>query len=232
MIAGFSLERKYQLMQRSFGPILYPAFRENVMANVLLTEAFDHILNRNLESARKKLMLLEAECKTDADHAARLFFLGYAHEQCGDREGMLPYYQQAGSYGHNYRYPYLLLAREYYNREEFALSAENYQRTIDCTKPGDRQLPVFYGELATVLVFLHDYDRAEEALKASAALSPRRGGLDQTRVLLWAARGDRAQAEKYVKRVERRSQNQGARARNAMEQILSGTHRLFPPETV
>ncbi len=231
MTAELPLEKKNQLMMLAFSPILNPAFRGNVRANVLLTEAFDAILKRDLNGAKEKLILVEPECHCDADHAARLFFLGYAHEQCGDREGMLPYYQEAGRYGHNFRYPYLLLAREYYDREEFAQSAENYQRAIDCTKPGDRQLPVFYDELATVLIFLHEYDRAEEALKASAALAPRRGRLDETRVLLWAARGDREQAEKYVKRVERRSQNRGAQARNAMEQIFSGKHRLFPAKT-
>ena len=228
-----NVRESWEAHMKAFGPILEPAFRNDPQARMHLTAALNHISNRNLAQGLMKLKALQKAVDNEADKAALFFCLGLYGEMAGSQEQMLAYYTYANQCGHKFYLPYLKVAKFYLNGRMYREAEENFRKGIECfdamgLSDGDRiVLGSAYTNLASCLTMQHRYEEAETALKNSCTIYPDAPGRAAAEAVLYAVRGDGAEAEKCMEVLKTQGEEVYAAVRKSIEGILAGTDPMF-----
>ncbi len=236
-----SYQASWAVHTKAFGPILEPAFREDHEARVRLVAALNRLSRGELQPALDGLMSLKDRCKTRADFAALLFFLGLTAEYGGDKDAVVYYYQEANSYGHDFYMPYLRLAKIAHRDGVFDVAEANYSNAIDCLLSSDgigregapavrsgmeREGASALCNYISCLTMMHRYDDAMEALKLLNRL-PYLKGKYSAEAILYAAMGDGDRVAHCLISMERTEADLLADTRRTTHEILAGKHSYF-----
>lgn len=227
------VRKSWETHMKAFGPILEPAFADNLQARIHLTAALNFISTRNLAQALVKLKALQKAVSNDADKAALLFCLGLYGEMAGSQEQMLAYYTYANQCGHKFYLPYLKVAKFYLNARMCREAEENFRKAINCftatgLSDGDKIiLGSAYTNLASCLTMQHRYKEAEDALATSRSIYPDAPGRAAAEAVLYAIRGDAARTEESLAILKTQDENVYAAVKKNTDGILAGTDPMF-----
>ena len=227
------VRKSWDVHMRAFGPILEPAFANNLQARIHLTAALNHITNKNLAQALIKLKALQKAVANEADKAALLFCFGLYSEMAGSQEQMLAYYTYANQCGHRFYLPYLKVAKFYLGARMCQEAEEHFHKAIDCfTATGlsdaDRIiLGSVYTNLASCLTMEHRYDEAEAALENSRTLCPDAPGRAAAEAVLYAIRGEAVRVEACLAILKTQGEEVCAAIKKNTDGILAGTDPMF-----
>lgn len=232
------VKKSWQTHMQAFGPILEPAFQNNLQARIHLTAALNMISGRNLAGALLKLKALQKSIVSDADRAALMFCFGLYGEMAGNQEQAIACYVQANQYGHRFYLPYLKAAKFYLSNRMYDVAEREFRKAIDCftaaaLSDADKIiLGSAYCNLASCLTMEHRYDEAEAALASSAAICPDAPGRAAAEAVLHAVRGNADQVEACLAVLK----TQGTEIHDAVKKntdgILAGTDPMFFPVPV
>lgn len=227
------VRKSWEAHIRAFGPILEPAFADNLQARIHLTAALNHISTRNLAQGLLKLKALQKAVATEADRAALLFCFGLYSEMAGSQEQMLAYYSYANQCGHRFYLPYLKVAKFYLNGRMCVEAEENFRKAIGCFTAvalSDAEKIILgsaYANLASCLTMQHRYDEAEAALESARSICPDAPGRAAVEAVLHAVRGDAARVAECLAVLK----TQGAEIHDTVKKntdgILAGTDPMF-----
>lgn len=227
------VRKSWEAHMKAFGPILEPAFADNLQARIHLTAALNFISTRNLAQALVKLKALQKAVSNDADKAALLFCLGLYGEMAGSQEQMLAYYTYANQCGHKFYLPYLKVAKFYLNGRMCREAEENFRKAIDSftatgLSDGDKIiLGSAYTNLASCLTMQHRYEEAEDALATSRSIYPDAPGRAAAEAVLYAIRGDASRTEESLAVLKTQDENVYAAVKKNTDGILAGTDPMF-----
>ena len=227
------VRKSWEAHMQAFGPILEPAFADNLQARIHLTAALNYISNRNLAQALVKLKALQKAVVNDADKAALLFCLGLYGEMAGSQEQMLAYYTYANQCGHRFYLPYLKVAKFYLNGRMCREAEENFRKAIDCFDASGLSdadkiiLGSAYTNLASCLTMQHRYEEAEAAMETSRTIYPDAPGRAAAEAVLCAIRGDAAGTEDRLAVLKTQDGNVYAAVKKNTDGILAGTDPMF-----
>ena len=227
------IKKSWEAHLSAFGPILEPAFANNLQARIHLTAALNHISSRNLPQALLKLKALQKAVDNDADKAALLFTLGLYSEMAGSREQMVAYYTYANQCGHRFYLPYLKVAKFYLECRMCREAEENFGKAIECFQAvalsdADRiVLGSAYTNLAACLTMQHRYDEAWTALENSEKIYPDAPGRAAAEAVLYALRGDAAQVEACLEVLKPQGEEYCDAVRKNTDAILARTDPMF-----
>ena len=227
------VRKSWDVHMQAFGPILEPAFQNNLQARIHLTAALNHISSRNLAQALMKLKALQKAVENDADKAALLFCLGLYGEVAGSQEQMLAYYTYANQCGHRFYLPYLKVAKFYLNGRMCREAEENFRKAIDCftaTGLSDADKIILgsaYTNLASCLTMQHRYEEAEAALATSRSIYPDAPGRAAAEAILFALRGETAEVECCLETVKAQDEAVYTAIKKNTDGILAGTDPMF-----
>ncbi|MBQ7044135.1 MAG: hypothetical protein IJN78_05950 [Clostridia bacterium] len=163
---------------RAFGEIFLNAFEENDEAQIHLTSALIKISQRRFNEAIPQLELLNNFCFNDFDTAALSYFTGLNYEFIGNEEKMKQHYNRMLDC--NLEFTFNVAFQPYYRTAKLA------QKQSECTKAlfYYNQAASFYGsdtvnfkakkvlsqvyyDIATVYTYMHEFDKANDALDLS-----------------------------------------------------------------
>ena len=227
------VRKSWDAHMQAFGPILEPAFADNLQARIHLTAALNHISNRNLAQALVKLKALQKAVANDADKAALLFCLGLYGEMAGSQEQMLAYYTYANQCGHRFYLPYLKVAKFYLNGRMCREAEENFRKAIDCFDAsglGETEKIILgsaYTNLASCLTMQHRYEEAEAALETSRTVYPDAPGRAAAEAVLYALRGDADKVAECLGVLKAQDESVCAAVQKNTDGILAGTDPMF-----
>jgi len=229
------VQKNWQVHMQTFGPIMEPAFVGNYPARIHLTAALNCVSRSEITKAIKYMEKLDKSCKTDADKAAWLFFMGLIFEKSGATEDMLGCYHQAGQHGHKFYFPYMKLAKYAYAEALFEYAAENYRKSISClentalTELTRQVLLSAHANLASSLIMMHHSDDAQRELNAAESVIPGQPAVIATQAILHATLGDRPKATAQLERLKAEGPSLYDEVHSTVEDILSGKHPHFFP---
>lgn len=232
------IQKSWRVHMQAFGPILAPAFPEDYQTRTHLCAALNYISNRNLEKGLKKLQPLQAKCKTDADRAAWLFFMGLVFDMAGLEEAMLDCYAEAGEVGHRFYLPYLKLAKSAHNYGAYGQAEKHYLTAIDCLQQGEAGeqtrlvLASAQINLAACLTRMHRFEEAKASLEASEALVPEFPGRSATAAVLYGAMGKWEQADAALVALQAEAPSLYEQTAKVVEEIRKGRFPQFFPVVV
>ena len=192
------VKRSWEIHLKAYGPILEPAFQNNLQARVHLSAALNMISGRNLAGALLKLKALQKSLATDADKAAYIFCFGLYCETAGNPEQAAACYAQSIQYGHSFYLPYLKVAKYYLSSRMCKEAEENFRKAIGCfsavglSDDDKAVLGSAYTNLASCLTMQHRYDEARAALDSAAKLGTDAAGRAAAEAVLFALDGDEA----------------------------------------
>ena len=163
---------------KMFGELFSAAFEENAEAAIHLTAALIKISQRNFEAALPVLNLLESVCNNEYDLAVVNYFIGLTYEMLEKESPMTEYYEKVRASEVLLVFP--LTMHPYYRTAKFA------QRDSECSKAvfyyrkalslyegvePDKRIAASIGQIlydvATVKLFMHEYDECERFLELS-----------------------------------------------------------------
>ncbi len=226
-------QKNWAAYQKSFGPILKPAFPDNYQAKVHLCTALNHINSKNMPQALLSLNALQKHLNTDADKAAFLFFMGLFCEYAGRFDQMADLYAQANALNHTFYLPYLKVAKYHMDGCIYDVAADNYRAAIGCFDPAvlsdqDRKLMgTAYINLASCLAMMHRYEEAENTLAASRELISDAPGRAAPEAILHAVRGEKELAESCLLTLKNQAPNAYESMKKSVENIFAGTEPQF-----
>lgn len=226
-------QKSWAVHMKSFGPILEPAFPDNDTARVHLAAALNMISNRNFKGGLDKLDTIRKFCRTDADKAARAFFMGVCCEMAGQRERMMSCYLEAGKYQHRFYLPYMKVGQNAQLDGRFELAEEHYRRAIACLEGEelDEQeqaaLSAVHANLATSLMMMQRYEQARAEYEAADRILPAPPGRMASQAMLHALMGREEQAKELLARVEGQDAELARRTGEEIQKIQDGTHPRF-----
>ncbi len=198
---------------KAFGALFENAFSQNETAQICLTAASNHILQRNFDMATQKLRMLEQLCDNESDETAVYYFTGLNYELLGDETMMTEYYEKLKNV--SVLPPFSLAFHPYYRTAKFA------QRECECSKAMYyyRKALEFYDgvrpdshvasmvshiiyDIATLCLYMHEYEKCEHFLKYSYVYdkSPNQQR-DYIKAILFAVQGKRDECVALVKKM-------------------------------
>lgn len=225
--AEFTLRQSWEIHTQAFGPILEPAFAENLPVRILLIGALNHISRREIQRGLEILKEIQPHCVYDEDRAAWAFFVGLCFEMAGAREKMLQWYAQAGKIGHRFYLPYLKLAKAAHGSGQYKAARAYYETAIACLleMPEKDLDPTILGSayinLTICLTTLHRYADGVKAWRA-AQCYPLPPGAFATAAVLFAAMGDLETAAAYLEKEKDTAPAAVAQAQEAIRRIPGG----------
>ena len=227
------VKKSWETHVRAFGPILEPAFAQNLQARIHLTAALNMISNRNLAGALMKLKALQKSVQSEADKAALLFCFGLYAEMAGSQEQMLAYYSMANQCNHKFYLPYLKVAKYYLNSRMCKEAEELFRKAIDCfaavglSDTDKLILGSAYTNLASCLTTQHRYDEARTALDNSAKLCPDAAGRAAVEAVLFALDGDEDKVAECLETLKPQGEQVVAAVKKTIDGILARTDPMF-----
>lgn len=228
-----SFQKSWTTHMQAFGPILQPAFVDDYQAKTHLCAALNLISNLEVKKGYEKLNSIKDACKTAADKAAWLFFVGMCFELSGMKAEMLSCYQQAAECGHHFYLPYLKVAKSAHNDAVFEIAEDNYRVAIQClneTKLGEQEkivLASIYTNLASCLTMMHRYLEAEEALTKSKKILPEQFGRYASEAILYAAMKESEKVVCALEELKKQSMDSYTVAQEMTDKILNDRHPHF-----
>ena len=166
-----------------FGSVFSEAFEDDESAQMILTAALIHISQRQFDIAEQRLTSLEPLCVFDFDRAALTYFQGLNYEMLEDEAAMKACYDALLENGIISEFP--LAFHPYYRTAKFAQRDAEcrkalyyYQKALDFYKTGERTpskaavAGCLIYDYATVCLYMHRYDLAEQALALSHNYAP------------------------------------------------------------
>lgn len=225
-------QKSWNNHMKAFGPILEPAFADNVPARVQLGSALNRIGKKDGKGGLQKLKELEPVCSGNADKAAVQFFMGLCYEQMKKKDNMLRCLRLAQACGPRFYLLHLKLAQATYSEGNYQEAEENYRGGIACLGGGESDaertlLASSHTNLAGCLLMMHRYDEAEAELKESARLQTNQPGREVTEALLCAARGDKAGVERCLTTLWETDEKTREYVKTTTAQILEGRDPHF-----
>ena len=227
------VKRSWEIHLKAYGPILEPAFAQNLQARIHLTAALNMISGRNLAGALLKLKSLQKSAANEADKAALLFCFGLYAETAGSQEQMLAYYAMANQCNHKFYLPYLKVAKYYLGGRMCREAEENFRKAIGCfaavgLSDADKLiLGAAYTNLASCLTMQHRYDEARTALDNSAKLCPDATGRAAAEAVLFALDGDEAKVAECLALLKPQGAEVVAAVKKNTDGILARTDPMF-----
>lgn len=172
--AALALSRSWDVHRQAFGPILEPAFVDNVPVRIHLVAALNLISRREVKPGLQKLQEIKEYCQTPEDWAAWYFFVGLCFEMAGIREQMLTFYEKSGEYDHRFYLPYLKLAKTYHTDEDYEKAEKYYLKGIGCLDEKTETILAAsaWANYASCLVSWGKLKEAEKALLRSKSILP------------------------------------------------------------
>lgn len=192
-IPGFSaeeaivaLKQSWEIHSQAFGPILEPAFSEDIPTRITLIAALNLISRREILHGLEKLQSVKEKCSTHEDWAAWWFFVGLCFEMNGVREQMLTCYENAGKYGHRFYLPYLKMAKAAHVDGALEKAEKHYLKAIACLQDADEAmiLASAYANYGSCLIAAGRLRDAEAALISSEKVMPRLTGREEIQAAL------------------------------------------------
>ena len=230
------MKKSWDVHMKAFGPILEPAFPDNLQARIHLTAALNMISGRNPAGALLKLKALQKSLVTEADKAAVLFCFGLWAETSGNQEQMVAYYSHANQCNHKFYLPYLKVAGFCLGNRMYTEAEAHFRKTIECldtTSDGDKLiLGSAYTNLATCLTMLHRYEEAWAALDHSAKLCPDASVRAAAEAVLHALRGEGDMVAECLELLKPQGEAVCAAVKKNTDGILAGTDPMFFPVPV
>lgn len=217
-----ALRQSWEVHTQAFGPILEPAFVDDVPTRVTLIAALNLISRREVKPGLEKLQSIKEKCQNRADWAAWLFFVGLCFEMAGIKDQMLKCYENAGEYGHGFYLPYLKLAKAAHSGGEFEKAETWYLKGIDCLKDADETviLGSAYANYGSCLVSMGQLREAEAALMESRKAVPELPGRTATEAILYAFLGDKEKTEKCLALLAKKEPQIYESTRQAVNEIF------------
>lgn len=228
-----SFQKSWMTHMQAFGPILQPAFVDDDQAKTHLCAALNLISNQEVKKGYEKLNSIKDACKTDADKAAWLFFVGVCFELSGMKEEMLSCYRQAAECGHHFYLPYLKVAKSAHNDAVFEIAEENYRVAIQClneTKLREQErivLASIYTNLASCLTMMHQYQEAEDALEEAKKILPEQSGRCASEAILYAAMRESEKVVGALEELKKQSMDSHIVTQEMVDKILNDRHPHF-----
>lgn len=227
------VKKGWETHTKAFGPILEPAFAQNLQARIHLTAALNMISSRNLAGALMKLKALQKSVANEADKAALLFCFGLYAEMAGSQEQMLAYYSMVNQCNHKFYLPYLKVAKYYLSSRMCREAEELFRKAIDCfaavglSEADKLILGSVYTNLASCLTTQHRYDEARTALDNSARLCPDAAGRAAAEAVLFALDGNEAKTAECLELLKPQGADVIAAVKKTIDGILSRTDPMF-----
>ena len=167
-----------KIHQNVFGNIFSSAFEENEEAQIHLTAALIAISQRNFKKAASMLKILDDICFCEFDRAAVDYFTGLNYEMLEKEKKMTERYEKLLS--SSVKIEVNLSFRPYYRTAKFAQRNSECSKAIyyylksleffdnaEATKQTSASSSQILYDIATVYMYMHEYDSAEHFLNLS-----------------------------------------------------------------
>ena len=230
-----NFQLRWQNYCRRFGPVMEPAFKNDMPSRLKLLEALDFISTRQLNKAVDCLQEIRERAINDADTAAWSFFIGFCFELAGQREHMMHCYKASAGFQHNFYLPYLKMAVAEHAEADFSAANEDYVMAMSCLgqmnadEIDSQALLRAWTGMVSCLTMMHRYSEAEEMIKQGDTNNPR---IMPAAAVLYAALGNRQKTEKLINQILTLDSEQAKITGDLTEQILNGSHPHFHPQQI
>lgn len=223
----------WEAYTKTYGDWMANAFQDQKKVKEQFLSALDS-LHKNYPKAAVQTLDSELKtfCKTDAEKAVWLFFMGVAHEAMEQYANALLYFTSASEYETEGPAIYQKLADCAYREELFGFAECNYQEAIRLYEQekdvSSHTLAALYASLASCLIMMHDHNAAEEALIHSEKLENKLAEAQKARSLLYAVKGEFEKAEASLKlALKQEGVRRDSVLQKQMDDIRSGTSEHF-----
>ena len=230
-----TFQPRWQNYCRRFGPIMEPAFKNDMPSRLKLLDALDFISARQLNKAVDCLQEIREQAVTDADTAAWSFFIGFCFELAGQREHMMHCYKASTSFEHSFYLPYLKMAVAEHSEADFSSAKDDYVMAMSClgqmpaeTMDSQALLRAWTGTVSC-LTMMHRYSEAEEMMKQGDENHPR---MAPAAAVLYAALGNRQKTQEFLEKIQELDAEQAKITGDLTAEILNGSHPHFHPQQI
>lgn len=226
-----AFQKSWQVHARAFSPLLNTAFEHSYVARVHLTDALNHMSRKELAPALAKLKGLQEACRTDADHAAWFFFVGYCCEMIGRHYDMCSFYRRANAYNHGYYLPYLKVAKAAYDDKMYQIAAGQYAIAAELLEKRKEKefapaLAAAYLGCAACHIMMHNMQEADSFLQRSEETAPDLPGRSAIAAIFHALRQETEKANEMLEKA-RQEGKVSPETEVLVADILKGTHPHF-----
>ena len=227
--------RSWKTHINAFGPILEPAFTEDIPTRIQLTAALNHIGSFNPNRGIEILCELEDRCICDADRCAWNFCMALGYEYSRKQELTVKYYYQCCQYSPDFYLPFLKVAKSAHTNQNFALARDYYRLTIKSISNArlrkDKNAKLAEASaasnLASCYTMMHDLPMAAMMLDYSSNILKELPGRNGTYAMLYAAMGDKENTEIYMIALKSEDEWMYNQMHQTVYEVLDGTHPHF-----
>lgn len=228
----YSLRLAWETHRQAFGPILEPAFKDDMQSRIQLILALNHISRRETARGFEVLNSIKDCCMNDADTSAWTFFWGLCCEFAGRGAEALDFYEQAGEIGHSFYLPWLKLAKAEHARARFGKARAYYENAINALlnmSEDDKEEVILgsaYTNLTSCLTMMHLYSEAEQSWEKSLHY-PQQPGAAASGAIMYAAMGDWEKSDELIVELREKFPAWLGPSLQLIQGIRAGTHPHF-----
>lgn len=228
----YSLRLSWETHRQAFGPILEPAFKDDMQSRIQLILALNHISRRETDRGFEVLNSIKECCVNDADTAAWTFFWGLCCEFAGNGAEAMYFYEQAGAIGHSFYLPWLKLAKAEHSRARFGKARAHYENAIKALlsmSDDDKEEAILgsaYTNLTSCLTMMHLYSEAEQNWKKSLQY-PQQPGAAASGAIMYAAMGESEKTDELLEQLREKFPVWLGPSLELIQGIREGTHPHF-----
>ena len=217
---------------KAFGRLFAYAFQGNETAQIHLTATLISVSNRQFAFALPKLEQLLDMAATPADIAVMHYFVGLCHEMMEHTDEMTEHYEALLASSEIFEYPiafhpYFRTAKFSQKHSECSKAIYFYTRALDfyshreLTRDEQETVSRLLYEIATVRLYMHEYDAADRLLQLSRQYSAKTDSQrDYVTATLLAVQGKQEAADALIENLPAFYQGY---LRPQVEAILAGT---------
>lgn len=218
-----------------FGTILESAFKDDIPTRIQLTAALNQISSYNPDRGIEILTELEERCICNEDRCAWNFCMALGYEYARKQELSVGYYFQCCQYSPDFYLPYLKVAKLAHTNQNFSLAKDYYRLTIksitDHKLKKDKNMRLAEASaasnLASCYTMMQDLPMAAMMLEYSSKLVKELPGRNGAYAMLYAAMGDKENAEVHLKALKEEDEWTYERTIQPVYEILGGIHPHF-----
>ena len=233
-----ALEDSWRVHSHMFREIMEPAFVGDDEARIELVAALNLISRGESPKAIKKLGGMKHYCKNEDDELALLFFLGLACERAGAYDDAVFFWSEAVEYEPDFYLLYHMLAQIQQRKEAYEPAVNNYMAALKCLENEEKVdeipavsrrdlLAAIYGNLASCLINIGNYDDAEWALYESEKYVPEQEKQYITWAALYAVTDRAAMAKEKMAQLKEKKPELESQASFKIAELLAGKNPRF-----